>query len=396
MKKHIIVTAVMILFCAIALGIVCFLRTNGNADHIEEMQMSEENPSETETAGAGAAEKVTEFTENTQAAADIPQETEADDTEDDAGETKGDIVLMFAGDVLLRRAFVDEYKTQGIDCVLSRELQDEFVRADIAMVNQEFPFSARGTPMEDKQYTFRTDPSFVTALCDMGIDLVTLANNHSLDYGADALVDTFDTLDGAGVRYVGAGASKERAMELQVFEKKGKKIGFLAASRVIPVVEWNVENAVPGVFTTYDGTALCGEIKKAKEMCDFVAVYVHWGVERDEYPQEYQRVLGRQYIDAGADLVVGSHTHCLQGIEYYSGKPIFYGLGNFIFGSEIARTMAVKVTISGDDVTCRLIPAKTEDGRTVCMQDEQAAEVYQYMETISEGIEVNEDGIVQH
>ena len=102
---------------------------------------------------------------------------------------------------------------------------------------------------------------------------------------------------------------------------------------MIPEASWNASRYNSGVFTTYDASQLVEEIKKAKESCDFVAVLVHWGIERNTLPEDYQKTLARQYIDAGADAVIGSHPHVLQGIEYYQGKPIFYSLGNFIFGN---------------------------------------------------------------
>ena len=85
------------------------------------------------------------------------------------------------------------------------------------------------------------------------------------------------------------------------------------------------------MLTTYDPKILVDEIKKLREQCDYLVVYVHWGIERSERPEDYQRSLGKQYIDAGADVVIGSHPHVLQGVEYYKGKPIVYSLGNFIF-----------------------------------------------------------------
>ena len=93
---------------------------------------------------------------------------------------------------------------------------------------------------------------------------------------------------------------------------------------------------IPGYSTTYDPSILLNEIKAAQGQCDYLVVYVHGGIERNTQPEEYQRTLARQYIDAGADLVVGSHPHVLQGIEYYKGKPILYSLGNFVFGSVIS------------------------------------------------------------
>lgn len=387
MKKHVIVTIGMLLVFSVLLGCVLLWRSG----------MDEGNPSlETiaqEKNGdlAGDGQSTEALMEN--GGTESVENTENREPEGSPAEENAQTTMLFAGDVLLRSYFREHYPSEGIGCAISSDLQDEFVNADIAMVNQEFPFSTRGMPMEDKQYTFRVDPSYVTVLNDLGIDIVTLANNHVLDYGKEALFDTFTTLDEAGIRYVGAGESKERAEELQTFEAGGKTFGILAASRVIPVVEWNVENDVPGVFTTYDGTALCEAIRKAKQTCDFVAVYVHWGVEYQEYPEEYQRTLAKQYIDSGADFVVGTHTHCLQGIEYYKGKPVFYGLGNFGFGGTIEKTLAVRVTVSGSgSVECSLIPAKAANGCTVRLEGEEAAELYRYMEEISEGIVIDEQG----
>jgi poly-gamma-glutamate synthesis protein (capsule biosynthesis protein) len=265
----------------------------------------------------------------------------------------------------------------------------------VTVINNEFPFSTRGTQAEDKQFTFRVDPSYVSALTDMGVDIAGLANNHVLDYGADALNDTFDTLDGAGIDYMGAGADLSRASGLVTRQVGGQTIGFLAASRVIPVVSWDIKNASPGVFTTYDPALLLEAIEQAKTVCDYVVVLVHWGIERNEYPEDYQTTLAHQYIDAGADLIIGSHPHVLQGISYYKGKPIFYSLGNFIFNQSIPKTMAVSVTLSGtDDPQIKLIPAQAENARTASLTGDAAAAVYDYVESISEGITIDENGML--
>ena len=162
------------------------------------------------------------------------------------------ITIVFAGDVLIAAAMEQKHEIEGITGLVSEELLAEMQNADICMVNNEFQFSNRGTPMEDKQFTFRTDPKNVQILLDMGVDIVSLANNHSIDFGTEALQDTFATLDSAGILYAGAGDSKERAEQLQIIEVNGQKIGFLAATRVIPVSEWNIEYGQPGLFATYD------------------------------------------------------------------------------------------------------------------------------------------------
>ena len=235
-----------------------------------------------------------------------------------------DTTLMFTGDVLFANSFKTNYDAGGIDAVIDNGMKELLVNADITMVNEEFPFSNRGTQMEDKQYTFRTDPSYAAALKEMGVDVVTLANNHILDYGREALSDTFTTLDGQGILYAGAGDSVERAQEVQIIEVNGKKYGFLAASRVLPVAGWNVESAAPGVLSTYDETRFVNAIAEARSQCDVLVVYVHWGLEHQEKPEAYQRTLAQKYIEAGADVVFGAHSHCLQGIEYIDGKPVFY------------------------------------------------------------------------
>ncbi|MBR5566467.1 MAG: CapA family protein [Roseburia sp.] len=303
--------------------------------------------------------------------------------------------IVFAGDILIAAAMEQYYDAEGVGRIVSEELLTEMQNADICMVNNEFQFSNRGIPMEDKQFTFQTDPKYVQILLDMGVDIVSLANNHSLDFGTEALEDTFVTLDEAGILYAGAGDTKERAEQLQVIEANGQKIGFLAATRVIPVSEWNVEYRQPGLFATYDDTRLLECIREAKEECDFLAVYVHWGIEREAYPQEYQTDIAKNCFAAGADLVIGAHPHVLQGIEFIDGKPVFYSLGNYVFSQEIAKTALVKVEIYPDgEVSYRLIPAYAKGGKTQLFNGEEAEELFQYMNEISTGRVVDEQGNV--
>lgn len=324
---------------------------------------------------------------------EAPAQEQQKDPEPVIGEEP--VTLLFTGDVLLSDYVLNNYKSSGIDGVLSPELLNELRDADITVINNEFPFSTRGTQAPDKQFTFRVDPKYVSVLTDMGADIATLANNHVLDYGADALQDTFDTLEGAGIDYMGAGNDASRAEALITRQAGGKTFGFLAASRVIPVISWDVQNASPGVFTTYDPTRLIAAIEKAKDSCDYLTVFVHWGIERDEYPQDYQVSMAQQYIDAGADLVIGSHPHVLQGITYYKEKPVFYSLGNFIFNQSIPRTAAVKVTIDGDnEPVVQLIAATAGNARTVACDGAEKTAIYDYLESISTGISIDDDGIL--
>lgn len=300
-------------------------------------------------------------------------------------------VLVFAGDVYISSHVAANYDREGIDSVLAPGLLAEMQNANLCMVNEEFPFGTVGTPMEDKQYTFQVNPFYVSLFEDMGVDIVSLANNHVLDYGTDCLKETFVTLEQTGIAFAGAGNTREEASALKTYDLNGETFGILAASRVIPVPEWNIENRQPGVFTTYDETALVESIKKAKESCDYVIVYVHWGVEHTTELTDHQTYLAHAYVDAGADLVLGSHSHCLQGIENYNGSLIFYSLGNYIFNQNIEKTMLVKLKSVKGEKEVSLIPAYAAGAKT--MEYENREEFFSYLEGLSSGVRI-EDSVV--
>lgn len=376
--KIIGIIVIILLLLTIATGFLLFFLNRaqeGNMDQLESPERSEEvKPDHT-------------LKENTEV--EMPEEDIAVEEEEEKAET----TLIFAGDVLLSSYVLNNYERDGITGVVAQELLDEMDRADIFMINQEFPFSSRGVQAPDKQFTFRAEPSYIKIFQEMGVDIVTLANNHSLDYGAEALMDSIQTVSEAGIEHVGAGSIADEAQKEVVFERNGYKIGFLAASRVIPVPEWNIENAQPGLFCTYDPQMLNTRISEVKKDCDFVIVYVHWGIEREAYPEDYQRTLAKGYIDSGADLIIGAHPHVLQGIEFYNDVPIIYSLGNYIFNQEIRETVLLKVVIDDmGDLKCYLLPAYAKDAKTNGMDDESKNLLYRYMEEISEGISIGEEG----
>ena len=323
--------------------------------------------------------------------------TEAEEKEEQSEEeipAIEDFTMFFTGDVMIQRC-TNLYDAHGINRIISDYIEEEMVAADMTMINNEFPFSTRGTQHPDKQFTFRVDPKYVSMLQDMGVDVASLANNHALDYQTDALIDSFTTLDEAGIPYVGAGETKERAEEAVFVEAGGRKIGVLSASRVIPVVEWNIENRQPGLFCTYDSTRLVERIKEVEQQCDYVVVFVHWGIERVALPEEYQHNLAKEYIDAGADLVVGNHSHVPQGIEYYKGVPIIYCMGNFIFNDNMPDTYATKVTWDAEgNTSLQVIPVDTEEYLTSELTGDEAKAFYDYLEGISFGVSIDENGNV--
>ncbi len=310
---------------------------------------------------------------------------------------KQEIRLLFGGDIYLSDTFLEAYDTAGIYGILEEEVVTLMTDADITMANQEFAFSDRGTPMEEKQYTFRISPSRVKLFQEMGIDIVSLANNHALDFGTAALEDSFETLDQAGILYAGAGKNLSRAKEMQTITIEETVIGFLAASRVIPVADWNAGSASTGMLTTYSPELLCRAIQENREKCDYLIVFVHWGVERNSEPEDYQFRMGKQYIDAGADAVIGCHPHVMQGIEYYQGKPIAYSLGNYIFNLRGESTALFQLIIQEDgEVTAQLIPVQTNVLPFRLLTGEKKKEFFRYIESISFQIGIDEDGKIRY
>lgn len=342
-----------------------------------------------------AGENNTQWSEESEVVSETEVITEEEpDTAVEDEQAVEDFTMFFTGDVMLQGC-KGAYAQKGINGIITAYLQQEMVNADMTVINNEFPFSERGEQAPDKQYTFRVSPSYVTALQDMGVDVASLANNHALDFGIDALLDTFTTLDNAGISYVGAGETKERAEEAAFIEAGGRTVGVLSASRVIPVYQWNIESRQPGLFCTYDSTRLVQRIHEIESQCDYVVVFVHWGLEKKTYPEEYQRTLAKQYIDAGADLVVGNHSHVPQGIEYYKGVPIVYCLGNYIFNTNMTDTYALKVLWDAEgNTSLKVIPVDTKNYLTAELTEDEARAFYDYLESISFNVSIDEDGNV--
>lgn len=311
-----------------------------------------------------------------------------------------DYTLTFAGDVSLADGAVPTraWQNRGVEGCFSQELLDIMRGADLFTLNSEFSFTDRGTRIE-KNYNFRADPSRISVYDELGVDLAVLANNHVFDYGEVGLADTLTTFRDAGIPYVGAGENLDEASATYYADLGEITVAYIAGCRV----EWTMQTRgateeLSGVFRTAEGNDLiCRRIAEAKEKADFVVVYIHWGMEGDTWLEPYQLASGKQFIDAGADVVVGDHPHCLQAIEYYNGKPIFYSLGNFWFSSAAKYTTLLNIELTRDDtgttaVTYSLTPAWTEGGRVTTVSNERA--FYNYMESLSDGVTIDDNGII--
>ncbi|MGN1151581.1 MAG: CapA family protein, partial [Lachnospiraceae bacterium] len=246
------------------------------------------------------------------------------------------ITIAFAGDILFdaQYAVMSAMLQNGgdISTAIAPELIEEMQNADIMMLNNEFPYSGRGTPTEGKQFTFRAKPSYVSYLDDLGVDLVSLANNHAYDYGEAAFLDTLTTLEEAGITYVGAGRNLEEARRPVYYIIDNMKIAFVSATQIERLDNPDTKGATDssaGVFRCWNGDNLIETVKEAKENSDFVIVYLHWGTENEVNIDWAQEKQAPEVAAAGADLIIGDHPHCLQQISVVQGVPVIYSLGNF-------------------------------------------------------------------
>ena len=309
-------------------------------------------------------------------------------------EEPGSVLLAFAGDVMFSDPFLASYDKSGISAIADSEMLERMQNADLFVINEEFPFSLRGEAMEDKQFTFRADPKYVEIFQKMGVDIATVANNHALDFGRDAFLDTLDTLKSANIACIGGGYHLSEASAPAVQTINGQTFAIFGATRVSPSATWYASDSQPGLFQTYDATLLNQKIAEAHTEYDHVIVFAHWGIEKNETPEDYQRSLAKGYIDAGADLVVGCHPHVLQGFEYYNGVPIVYSLGNYLFGNRDGDTVLLEASYDNKGApSIQLVPCKRVGSVLSRIQHPEA--LFQHLTELSFGVTVAEDGTLQ-
>ncbi len=336
--------------------------------------------------------------------AEEPEELFLEPSEENSGNTMqeeelpeepqpSEVLFSFAGDVMFSDHYTSAYDQYGISAVADDKMLSAMRDSDLFMLNEEFPFSLQGEAMEDKQYTFRTDPRYVSIFQDLGVDMVSVANNHALDFGMDAFCDTLDTLKQAEISCIGGGYNITEASAPATCEVNGQTFAVFAATRVSPSYDWYATDSQPGMFQTYDPSMLNAAIAEADGQYDHVVVFIHWGIERNEYPEDYQRSLAKGYIDAGADLVLGCHPHILQGFEYYKDVPIVYSLGNYLFGSRDGDTLLLQAVFPDDGVMeIRLLPCRRQNGILSAIEDPSA--LYRRLTELSFGAEVSPEGIL--
>jgi poly-gamma-glutamate capsule biosynthesis protein CapA/YwtB (metallophosphatase superfamily) len=291
------------------------------------------------------------------------------------------VILHFAGDCTLANHFEDfvgdrfDYPFRHLRLV---------PQSDVFMVNLENPVTYRGQKVE-KEFNFKMNPKYLQVLESARINVVTLANNHILDYGPDGLLDTIRYLDSLGIRHVGAGQNLEEARKPVVSEIKGFRIGFLGYFGEGAFAA-GVSRA--GVAPRFEAL-IRSDIQRLRqiEKAAYVVVNFHWGEEKALYPEQWQISLAHRAVDAGADLVVGHHPHVLEGIEKYKNAVIAYSLGNFLFGGNSRHTYdtaVLKVELGRNLRTISLVPIHVEEWQPRVCSGAEGGRVVSSVQKLSE------------
>jgi poly-gamma-glutamate synthesis protein (capsule biosynthesis protein) len=260
----------------------------------------------------------------------------------------------------------DFYAGNRIDDLIVHEKYNDiyndflpFIRSsDIAVTNLESPLTDYNKPIPKTGPAIKASKKTMEALKYAGFNLLTLANNHIMDFGRQGLVDTLELCEKNKIDYVGAGMNQKEASEVFYQEIKGKKLAFIN----IAENEWSTTQGNEPGANPLNPVANFYSIMEAKGNADFVFVIVHGGHEMYNLPSPRMKETYRFFVDAGASAVIGHHTHCFSGYEVYNGSPIFYSLGNFLFDwpgkqNSIWNTgYAVKFSITAVDLSYDLIP----------------------------------------
>ncbi|MGM9536781.1 MAG: CapA family protein [Candidatus Onthomonas sp.] len=317
---------------------------------------------------------------------------------------KYDFTISFMGDVNLDDSWSTmNYLAQqpnGISDCFDPALLEKMQSADLFCINSEFAFTDGGTPLDGKSYTFRSKPSNVSIYQTMGVDLVSLANNHVYDFGAQGLTDTLKTLDDAGIAHVGAGETLADASAPYYCEIQGVTVAFVNAScaeqhRFTP----EATEDSSGILLCYETDKFLQAIREAKSNADYVIALVHWGTDYVYETSDSQRSTAHDYIIAGADAVVGTHSHCLQGIEYFNDKPIFYSLGSCWFNDKTLETFLLELRFTGDgnggEMSATIVPAIQKSCTTSLTQSpEEWQQVVDLILQYSTDVHIGSDGLL--
>ncbi|MHB8622924.1 MAG: CapA family protein [Sulfuricaulis sp.] len=277
-----------------------------------------------------------------------------------------EIRIAAVGDIMLGGTAAPEMQKYGYDYPFQRV--KPLLQQQILFGNLEGPLTNADTAVPNKKYVYRSPPEMVApAFARAGFNIVSLANNHSLDYGPQGLEDTRAALEKAGIQAVGAGLNETQARMPAYIKVDGITVAFLAYSLVFPAEFW-AGSGMPGTAFGHEKNVRA-DVTAARQKADIVVVSFHWGREDQVNTQDYQTLLAHAAIDAGASVVLGHHPHVLQGVERYKDGVIVYSLGNFVFGSyskTASRGVIARLTFRGKQLReLRLDPINVNNAEVV-------------------------------
>ena len=275
---------------------------------------------------------------------------------------RGRLVIHGTGDVNVDPDYIPTFRTHGYGYAWSG-LGGLFQRDDLTVINLECAVSNLGGP-SPKEFTFRGDPAALPVMRDAGVEVANLGNNHSRDFGPEALIDTRKNLLANDIAPVGAGKDVREANQPAVLTIKGWKVAVVGFGGVVPAGDWLATETNPGMADGDDIPSMVAAVRAAESVADLVVVVIHWGVELDTTPRPEDVERAHAMIDAGADIIFGHHSHRLNPMGTYRDRPIFWSLGNFVwpnFSVEGSTTAVAEVVVEPDGSTSgRLIPAFIE------------------------------------
>jgi poly-gamma-glutamate capsule biosynthesis protein CapA/YwtB (metallophosphatase superfamily) len=292
--------------------------------------------------------------------------------------------LMFGGDVSLDESYS---AAVGNNYQWPFGSLEEGRWADISMVNLNAPLTQALQAQPGKQKIAKGNPTNVEALKNGGIDLVNLANNHTMDYQSAGLDETLKTLEKAGIAAIGAGRNQQEARRPVVMELKGQRIAYLGYYDS----DFNAAGDNAAGINPRRNDRIAADIKALRSQVDWIVVNYHWGEELAKYPGDWQIDLARFTVDQGADLVVGHHAKTLQGAEVYKGRPIVYSLGNFIFGGQSTDktasdydTAVLKVGLKDKQMKVEFQPVEVRNFQAKAVKGDRAQQILNSITNVSD------------
>lgn len=239
------------------------------------------------------------------------------------------ITLAFGGDV----HFEDHLSPLADDPDSLAELRTSLGAADLAMVNLETALTRGGSPVPGKPFTWRAHAGALDAVAGAGVDLVTMANNHAVDYGEVGLADTLAAIDRSPIPVIGIGRDATEAFEPEILEVRGVKVAFVSASQVVEETTsyYAAGPGTPGIASALPRDRILQAVRRAREEADVVVAYIHWGLEGLTCPGDEAIAAARDLEAAGADVILGDHAHRVNGAGWVGDAYVHFGLGNFVY-----------------------------------------------------------------